>query len=68
METLSPFLRNLIKDYEDRAKKPSSEQLLCDLGYLPLLHANHENDRSENWCLVGLLNIDAYSSGIKESN
>jgi len=35
---------------------------------VPLLHINHLDDRSENWCLVGLLNIDAYSGGVKESN
>jgi len=28
----------------------------------------HKPLTSENWCLAGLLNIDAYSSGVKESN
>jgi len=31
-------------------------------------HINHLHIQSENWCLAGLLNIDAYSSGVKESN
>jgi len=26
------------------------------------------DDQSENLCLVGLLNIDVYSSGVEESN
>jgi len=38
------------------------------IGYLPLLHRNHKDNQSENWCLVGLLNIDVYSSGVNESN
>jgi len=41
---------------------------LIKIGYLPLLHTNYLDDQTKSWCPAGLLNIDAYSSGVKESN
>jgi len=41
---------------------------LIKIGYLFLFHTNHLHNQSENWCLVGLLNIGAYFSVVKESN
>jgi len=45
-----------------------TQQQVIKIGYLHLFHTNHLHNQTENWCLVGLLNIDAYSSGVKESN
>jgi len=70
--TLNPLLfeRILTKYYEDTAKNPQRVIITrSNKNRLPAcVHTNHLHNQSGNWCLAGLLNIDASSSGVKESN
>jgi len=65
--TLNPLLveRILTKGYEETQQRVIANYAISaiKIGYLHLFH-NHLHNHSENWCLAGLLNIDAYSSGV----